>query len=153
MLHVYIKSQKDLENWENPEYLGKVSEYFNFEYEPEWFNDPFIKKIILEVDNTIVRNDGTLYSDALGAIVPKQLSTGCKALILCYKVNIKINGDRMGDNCCKLLLEISKYKDVYISLSHIMEFPVEFEIFLDNDNRILYSRKEFVSRYVNLIRR
>ena len=85
MLHVYIQSQRDLENWENPEYLGIVSEYFNFEYEPEWFSDPFIEKIILEVDNTIIRHDGTLYSDVLGAIVPQQLSTGCKALALCYK--------------------------------------------------------------------
>lgn len=59
----------------------------------------------------------------------------------------------MGDNCCELLLEISKKKDVYIALSHIMKFPTEFEIYLDNDNTITRSQQDFVFRYVDLIRR
>lgn len=130
------------------EHIGNVSEYFKFEYEPEWLEDEFVRRIIKEIDNTEVRSDGTLFSHRLGPIIYTQLSTGCKALILIHKTDIKINGDRMGDNCVPLLLEICERKDVEIALHHLMQFPDNFKALVLNSNKIITSHYEFLTEYL-----
>ena len=55
----------------------------------------------------------------LGGISPRDLSTGCKALlILLNEPETIVSGDRMGDNCYPLLLEMAKEKDYTITLAH-----------------------------------
>lgn len=131
-------------------YESYVSDYFDDEYEDEWFEDEYVRKLIQEVDNTEVRDNCTLYSNVLGDIVKSQLSSGVKGLILLYKTDCKINGDRLGDNCWKYVLEIAQDKDIYLVLRHIPELPSDFSAYLENYNKMI-NRSEYISAFIRLV--
>ena len=113
-------------------YKSYVSDYFDIVFDKDWFSDPYVVQIIKEIDNTVVNADLTLHNEILGGIVPSQLSSGCKGLILVYKTDCKINGDRLGDNCWGRLMDIASKKDVDIVLRHIPPLPDDFNAFLVN---------------------
>ncbi len=144
MLYIYL----DNAIGELPkEYEGHVSDYFDDVYEPEWFSEEIVKQIIWEIDETKMIGEGVsvnLYNEILGNIPPQYLSSGCKGLILLYKEGIKINGDRLGDNCIPLLLKIASVRDVYISLSHTPKFPDKFNAIIINDGREIHSFRDFI---------
>lgn len=151
MLNIYIN------NYERPlsdDYVSYVSDYFDDEFEPEWFADDYVRSIIREIDHSQVVGEGygvNIYNDVLGNIPPYYLSSGCKALILLYLgEGIKINGDRLGDNCMHLLLEIAGKKDITIALGHIPPFPEEFYARIINNGEMISGLKEFVSAYVRI---
>lgn len=133
------------------EYECYVSDYFDDVFESEWFSDKMVQRIIKVIDDSKVVGTGdsvNIYNETLGNIPPQYLSSGCKGLILLYKDNIKISGDRLGDNCIPLLLEISSKKDIWISLSHIPDFPKNFEAIIVNNFTKINSRSEFVTMKV-----
>lgn len=132
------------------QYESYVSDYFDNEYEDEWFKDSYVKKLIKAVDSTEVYEDGTLYNEVLGEIVKSQLSSGVKGLILLYKTDCKINGDRLGDNCWRYVLEIAQIKDVNIVLRHIPELSSDFKAILINNDKII-NRSEYIFEFVRLI--
>lgn len=146
MLRILINNGKQ----DISKYISNVSVYFDNEFENDWFEDDFVKKIISTVDNTEVLSGLCLHNETLGDIPPQYLSSGCKGLILLYKEDIKINGDRLGDNCLELLLEIAKVKDVEISLSHLAKFPRDFEAYIINYG-IVRSYKEFFDAYGDIM--
>lgn len=151
MLNIYIEDKTGTPK----EYESYVSDYFDFSFFPEWFSDEFVQKIIREIDKSEVQvvpniNSTNILSPVLGNIAPERLSSGCKALILIHICDLKVNGDRLGDNCVPLLLELAGRKDVYISLSHIMKFPDEFDAVIINNGKHITSYKEFVSIFVEV---
>ena len=150
MLNVLINDKSESVLAMLPQYESYVSDYFDDEYEDEWFTDPYVVKLIKNIDNTEVRKDGTLYNEVLGGIVKSQLSTGVKGLILLYKTDCKINGDRLGDNCWKYVLEIAQFKDIYIVLRHMPELPSDFSARLLNDNRMI-DRSEYIFTFARLV--
>lgn len=150
MLNLLINDKSENVVKELDQYESYVSDYFDDEYEDEWFEDDYVKKLIKEIDDTEVRQGGTLYSNALGDIVKQQLSTGVKGLILLYKTDCKINGDRLGDNCWKYVFEIAEIKDIYLVLRHIPRFPSDFKAYLKNYDKII-NREEYISAFVKLV--
>ena len=145
---LYIELAENYETMKR--YVGNVSGYFDAEYEEAWFKDDFIRRVIREVDETEVLNGNTLYNETLGQIPPQWLSSGCKGLILLYKEGTHINGDRLGDNCISLLLEIADSKDITISLRHIPKFPEKFNAVIINSNRRIGSFREYVEEFVEV---
>ena len=135
MLNIYLDNCEE----ELPkEFESYVSQYFDEVYEPDWFSDDFVQTIIETIDKSKVVGGGksvNIYNDILGNFPPQNLSSGCKGLILLYKEDVKINGDRLGDNCISLLLEISKIKDIFISLSHTPPFPDHFDAYIINTKK------------------
>lgn len=129
-------------------YVNDIKGYFALEFEEEWLTHDFVKRVINEIDDTTVNKDGTLYNETLGAIIPNQLSSGAKALIMIHELGIKVNGDRLGDNCLDILLELSEQKDVYMTLHHIPRFPEQFTAEIVNSGLIIHTFKEFVNAYV-----
>ena len=150
MLNVLINDKSESVLAMLPQYESYVSDYFDDEYEDEWFTDPYVVKLLKNIDNTEVREGGTLYNEVLGGIVKSQLSTGVKGLILLYKTDCKINGDRLGDNCWKYVLEIAQSKDIYIVLRHMPELPSDFSARLLNDNRMI-DRSEYIFTFARLV--
>ena len=150
MLHVYFDDcKKELPK----EFESYVSQYFDEVYEPEWFSDEFVKKIIHKIDKSEVIGTGrsvNIYNEFLGNLPPQNLSSGCKGLILLYKEDIKINGDRLGDNCMVLLLEIADVKDVTISLSHTPPFPDNFNAHIINSGKLVNTRKQFNEAWLDV---
>lgn len=47
-----------------------TASYFKYDYEDEWIVDPFVKKIILDVDHSTVLDSGVIDSPVLGKIPP-----------------------------------------------------------------------------------
>lgn len=150
MLNIYLDNCKE----ELPkEFESYVSQYFDEVYEPDWFSDDFVKTIIEKIDKSQVIGVGksvNIYNDILGNFPPQSLSSGCKGLILLYKDDVKINGDRLGDNCISLLLEISEIKDIFISLSHTPPFPDSFDAYIINTKKMIKTRKQFHAEMLDI---
>lgn len=123
-----------------------TSVYFKNTYKEEWLTDDFSKEMIKDVDKSTVVSSRIIDSPVLGAITPKELSGGLKALILIYKDDSHVfNASNCGDDCAKWLLKIGEMKDVTINLRHIMDFGnVEFEIKIMNTDQTVHSMDEFV---------
>ena len=150
MLNIYLDNCRE----ELPKkFESYVSQYFDEVYESEWFSDEFVKRIIRQIDKSEVVGVGSsinIYNDVLGNFPPQNLSSGCKGLILLLKEDIAINGDRLGDNCMELLLEIAQNKDIFISLSHTPPFPNEFDAYIINKKQYVKTRKEFHSAMIDV---
>ena len=123
-----------------------TSVYFKNTYKEEWLTDDFSKEMIKDVDKSTVVSSRIIDSPVLGAITPKELSGGLKALILIYKDDSHVfNASNCGDDCAKWLLKIGEMKDVTINLRHIMDFGNgEFEIKIMNTDQTVHSMDEFV---------
>lgn len=105
-----------------PNRVAYVSDYFDAQYDSSWFQSRMAKRIIKEIDDSEYISGEYIQSPILGGMSPRDLSTGCKALlILLNEPDTIVSGDRMGDNCYPILLEISKSCDVTITLSHYVD--------------------------------
>ena len=127
MLNVYLGS--------NYIFLkGKISRpsgYFDAVYEQSWLQSDMARYIIKTIDKSEYIDGEYIQSPVFGGISPRDLSTGCKALLILLNEPDKIvSGDRMGDNCYPVLLEMAKHADYTITLSHVISFkklePFEF---------------------------
>lgn len=129
--------------------------YFKNTYEPEWFESELAKKMIKDVDDSVVLSGECINSPVLGQIPPERLSGGVKTLLLMLNEPDKIfNASTCGDNCAKWILEIGKLKDLTINLRHMMSFgqDAEFDIRIENGGEIVHSMRELIpvaSRYLN----
>lgn len=152
MLNIIIESNYEEICQRLPNRISNVRGYFDTSYEPEWFDDEFVRKIIQDIDKTTVVSGINLYNDVLLGISPESLSSGSKALIILWKEDYIVNGDRLGDNCIGLLLEIAKRKDITITTSHILPFPTPGQLPVKtvvHGYGEIKSKKEFVDAFVN----
>ncbi|MCX4326353.1 MAG: DUF4869 domain-containing protein [Lachnospiraceae bacterium] len=126
--------------------------YFDFGYEEEWFNDPLVKKMVLDIDQTKVLSPRTFESLPLGCqITAQELSGGVKACILLLKTDkFIIDGAMFGENCLNSLVEIGKIKDIFVPVTYAMDFnriTIPFEICIANDNSIVTNIKELFDKF------
>jgi hypothetical protein len=118
---------------------------FNKPYVYEWMKDDFVKQMVLDVDKTEIREDLSIYNTYLGIIPVESLSTDVKNLMIGYGTKLVLNASKCGDNCAKWIYEISKKKDLYITLYHIMVFPDDLKAIILNDNRQINNYREYHS--------
>ena len=74
MLNIFYGDMKEA--------VYNTAAYFKYDYEDNWITDPFVKKMIKDVDQSIVLDSGVIDSPVLGKIPPTGLSGGVKTLIL-----------------------------------------------------------------------
>lgn len=139
MLNIFYGDMKET--------VYNTAAYFKYDYEDNWITDPFVKKMIKDVDQSIVLDSGVIDSPVLGKIPPTGLSGGVKTLILVkFEKNKIFNASTCGDNCAKWLLKIAETEDRTINLRHLMKFEVEpFDIRILNTNEIVHTMEELVS--------
>lgn len=117
--------------------IYNVDVWFNNQSEEGWLEDPFVREMIHDVDQSEVLGPYCIQSPVLGQIPPTELSGGVKALIIMYKTDRIVYATACGDNCSKWIVEIGKRKDLTIYLEHIMKFPDPLEaVCLDNGMQI-----------------
>lgn len=122
--------------------------YFDSSYDPRWLDDKFIRNIIKDIDKTDVISQNLMIGP-IGPIPPDMLSGGVKTLILIDKVDRYIfNATYCGDNCARWLLKIGEDKDRLVRLSYYMYFEEPFTIRIENNGKIVHTRKELYS-YIN----
>lgn len=96
----------------------------------EWFNDPLVEQIVLDIDKTRHIKDYIFDSPVLGAIPPQMLSGGFKGLVLILK---DLDGCRtfsskiFGDNCAEWLRRLSFKVDFTILLCHPFRWCYEIK--------------------------
>lgn len=119
--------------------------WFLFNYDPEWFKDPFVEKMMEDIDHSSYRGGELIESEVLGPIPPERLSGGLKTLILIYKKRDMIfDATSCGPNCAKWLLEIGKKEDVTVTLNYIMPFQEDsIKIRILNDDTIVTNSKDY----------
>ena len=74
MLNIFYGDMKEA--------VYNTAAYFKYDYEDDWITDLFVKKMIKDVDQSIVLDSGVIDSPVLGKIPPTGLSGGVKTLIL-----------------------------------------------------------------------
>jgi len=139
MLNIFYGDMKEA--------VYNTAAYFKYDYEDNWITDPFVKKMIKDVDQSIVLDSGVIDSPVLGKIPPTGLSGGVKTLILVkFEKNKIFNASTCGDNCAKWILQLGKQGKLVINLRHLMDFGSgEFKIKVLNTGRIVRNMKELVA--------
>lgn len=138
MLYVYVKEIPK-------ECIVDVTSYFNFFKKKEWFDDPFVRKVIKEIDNSEVIKGEYIESPVWGGMSPERLSCGVKALILMRCVpKINVYATKCGDNCSPFILELAESQDVTITLRHYMKFDRDFTAIMMESGRKVCSLAEFI---------
>lgn len=119
----------------SPETLIAVDVNFDNSYKREWFEDPFVAKMVKDIDNATVLAPGVMDSPVLSIVSPAKLSTGLKTLILMYfKPDREYFATNCGDNCSKWILEIGKRQDIHIALTNVMNFGDSFDILYEQQH-------------------
>ena len=125
-----------------------VSKYFKVFKETEWFSDPFVRKVIKEVDKSEVIDGEYIQSPVFGGMAPDRLSSGAKALILMkMKPNRIVYATRCGDNCSPLIVELAEQQELTIMLHHCMMFPEKFTARIVETGKEVHSCEEFINEY------
>ena len=107
VLHGGIEERQELNA------INNVEAYFDNNYLDEWFEDNFVKEMVLKIDKTVVISPHLMQSPILGPIPPSRLSGGVKALICYFKEDDFITDlTRMGSNCTDFLIEIARRKKI-----------------------------------------
>ena len=138
MLNIFFGDMEDA--------VYNTASYFKYDYEDEWIVDPFVKEMILDVDQSEVLGSGVIDSPVLGKIPPLGLSGGVKTLILVKFEPDKIfNASTCGDNCAKWLLKIAESEDRTVNLLHLMDFGKgSFSVRIMNTGQVVHSMRELV---------
>lgn len=133
---------------EDKNYVFSPDTYFKYNYEEEWFEDEFVKEMVLDVDGSTVESAHAIESPVRGLIAPERLSGGVKALIIMYKEpELLVNASACGDNCAKWILKIGRRQDITVRLGYEMEFPEPFEILIKNSGNIIHCYAEFLKEF------
>lgn len=114
---------------------GNIKYVFRGNYEDEWFDDPFVKELVMEVDKSEVVSPYLIISPVLGPISFENLSGGVKILIMLYKMpEMEQWGTSCGDNCLPAMARIGKMQDIQVKYSHCpAKIPEEMEVqFVDS---------------------
>lgn len=138
MLNIYYGNMEGV--------IYNTAVYFKNTYEDSWITNPLSKKMIFDVDQSVVIDSGVIDSPVVGKIPPTGLSGGVKTLILINNVPEKIfNASTCGDNCARWILTMAEEKDITINLRHLMDFgDGEFTVRILNTNQIVHNMKELI---------
>lgn len=142
---IFSRGGKDIDN---KNYVFSPDTYFKYNYENEWFEDDFVKKMVLDVDRSKVISAYSIDSPVFGVIAPERLSGGVKALIVMYKEpDLIVNASTCGDNCAKWILEIGRRQDITVRLGYEMEFQEPFDIRILNSGHVIHSYADFLMEF------
>lgn len=118
--------------------------YFDSFAEESWFEDDWTKEVIRRIDESECFGMYNIKSEILGGINYQQISSGSKLLIAAKFGKAIFNGNRMGDNCHPLMIELSKKQDVYMSLTYYAKHNVnKFDSLIVNTMRYTHSFEDY----------
>lgn len=133
--------------------IKRPDTYLDNTFDPEWFQDPFVKEICKGIDGTIAHSAYQMENPIFGPINVRMLSTGCKNTILAYETDRIIPATHMGDNCAPFVWEIAKRKDLTITLEYVMDFSKceGFSAFIMNSNKMVNSYEDYLFEAIDYL--
>lgn len=101
---------------EDPEFIRHPDDFFDYYFEDEWFYDPFVRRILTDIDHLNPEGDifKVLFEERM---LPSDISTGSKNLVLCKYFDRLNNYLKMGKNCHPYLMEIAESKEVRMAVT------------------------------------
>lgn len=128
-----------------PNKVSDVDSYFDYTYDQDWFQSDYAKQIIKDIDDSQYISGEYIESPVLGGIPPRNLSSGCKALlILLNEPDVIVSGDRMGDNCYPWVMKLAAEKNLTITLAHIVKLEEPFQVRDIMNNKIITTNFELL---------
>lgn len=137
---------------QNKDYIHSAGLIFDAEYEPEWLEEPLIKEMIRDVDDSEVISGELIQSPVFGAMPPERLSGGVKTLIMASHDPTRIyNLTSCGDNCAKWIIYLAENRDITMRLGHIMHFSQmpEFRVQLLKTGEIVTDVEDFINKVID----
>ena len=119
--------------------IGNPTDYLCDIAKPSWFEDDFVKEMIMKLDKTECYGMYNMKSAILGPVNCTMLSGGVSALILLYELGDSITVDVKwcGDNCISWIEKIAKKRDIKLCISRGMRFSKDIEgICIDTGHHI-----------------
>lgn len=147
---LYMTFKHDSKVAKTEKLVTSIKAYFDSVAKREWFDDDFVKEMILEIDQTECYAAYNMYSPFLGAMNFKQLSGGVKGLILLYKHNenkLFLKSSTFGDNCVSCLLKIAEQRDVYLCMTHILKLPKVFTAVCLDSGETISNYREYLDAW------
>lgn len=118
MLNIYFDKQK---LWDR--IMKAPDSAFQFIYKKEWSTNKFTKRIVEEIEGAKYVAPNICESEDYGIFALKDISGGGKCLIyLANQYPCVIMSHSMGDNCARLLCDISSEVDCNILFTHPFKF-------------------------------
>lgn len=96
-----------------------IDRFFDNVYYPEWFEDPLVKEMVEDIDQSKVLSGNCIQSPFLGQIAPERLSGGVKACICMWMMEECPIIDLIvcGENCQPWLSKIFCERNIRCSMS------------------------------------
>ena len=145
MLHIYFGEMED---------ANYGPDWFKVNYDPEWLKDPFVQKIIKDIDKSEYVDGLVINSPVLGPIPPERLSGGVQTLIMIYeKPELIFDATSCGENCAKILHEIGMQKNVTVNLNYLMKFNAveSLEVYIENEKRVITDIEDYIMTAVKYV--
>lgn len=120
---------------------------------PDLTLDPFVQKIVKEIDKNDFAAQDVFRHKILGIKSTNDLSCGCKSMILYYSSDYIINLSQCGDNCADIFEEITKMridnnKSALVQVQHCFQFNrTMFPIYSRYSNQLLNTYIDFIYDY------
>lgn len=124
--------------------IHDIDGYYETVMSEDWFNDEYVRELVKGIDDSVVENAHSIVHEYFGLHNCYEISTGCKAAILLYKTDVILDGCRMGDNCYKFVSDISKTKDVRITLGYTPDVPEDIVATIVNTGVVAHGEREFL---------
>lgn len=100
----------------------------------EWFSDPYVQRVMKEVDRVEYVDGFVLKNEEGIAIPPEYLSTGAKTAICVYEFpDVIFNATQMGDNAFKFVLELSLKRDITVLVYRLLPYEAMRSLSLYKD--------------------
>lgn len=131
-----------------------VDIYFNNVFEYEWLDDPFVREMIQDIDNSTVLSNQCIQSPVLGQIPPERLSGGVKTCIMLYKLDNFIPDLVVcGENCEAWLSKIFAIKDCRVTMSgYDLTFRgLEIQGICENDGSTINNYNDWIDKMCDMV--
>lgn len=122
---------------------------FDDEFTEAWFQDPFVREVLEKIDHIDQIIGTALHNKITGHThSPRELSTGCKTVILMYKFPEHIFQARFGDNCIELVEKLASTRDVTVvsGYMHTIQFKYIDEVHYINLGITCKSNSEIIEK-------
>ncbi len=136
--------------------LFGVDSYFDNAYEPEWIENDIATGILKDICNMVERQGQAITVNWFNegryvTIGPRDLPGGVKALLIMLNTDEVVQACRCGNNCAKWIVEIAKVKPLKIALASFMEFNVDFDAHVLNDDSYIHSYADHIVKSLDLL--
>ena len=126
---------------------------FNNVFEYTWLDDPLVREMIKDIDNSVVLSNQCIQSPILGQIPPEKLSGGVKTCIMLLKDDTFMPDLIVcGENCEPWLSKIFEIKDCKVTMSgYDLEFRnLPIRGICENDGSVINNYHDWVDKMCDM---